>query len=173
MSISLAPKCSNAGIRGRQPRAAQLVVSPAFPLDAVVHRVTVNGRPAPFKMIADSATFSRRRSTWTLRRRRRRSPSPTRRDPTSTPSSPQPRLAQTTPACASFDRRQRRITCGCVLEGRGGRSYSLFVRTPRRIGPVAGVTFKPARGGDVQADVTFEGPSDRYVRREIILPLTR
>ena len=60
-----------------------------------------------------------------------------------------------------------------VLEGRGGRSYSLYVRTPRRIGPVAGVTFTPATGGDVQADVTFDGPSDRYVRREVILPLTR
>ena len=38
-----------------------------------------------------------------------------------------------------------------VLEGRGGRSYTLFVRTPRRVGEVPGVTLTPRRAGETQA----------------------
>jgi hypothetical protein len=58
-----------------------------------------------------------------------------------------------------------------VLEGRSGGSYSLFVRTPRRIGEAPGVKLTPTPGSDVRAEIAFEGPSDRYVRREVVLPL--
>ena len=62
-------------------------------------------------------------------------------------------------------------TLRLVLEGRGGRSYTLYLRTPRRVGDVPGVKLTPRRGGDMEATVVFEGPAGGYVRREIVLPL--
>jgi glycogen debranching enzyme len=181
MSISLAPH-EEPGSTGtlrvsaeaakREGGLQRLVVSPAFPLDAVVHTVAVNGRPAPFKMIqvgdvqqaqinvespqvstTIAFTYTEGSDVYTV-------------------------LSEPAPGADNSGLRILRSTAAkdhlrLVLEGRGGRSYSLYVRTPHRIGPVAGVTFTSARAGDVQADVTFDGPSDRYVRRELILPLTR
>jgi hypothetical protein len=58
-----------------------------------------------------------------------------------------------------------------VLEGRGGRSYTLRVRSARRLGGVAGVAVR-ALGQDEWAVATaFEGPADGYRRRELALPL--
>ena len=59
------------------------------------------------------------------------------------------------------------------LEGRGGRRYSLFVRTPHRIGAASGVSVKEPRGADAQIEVAFEGAETDYVRREVVLPLIR
>jgi hypothetical protein len=179
MRISLTPQAqaesSDArrlpGDANRAGGLRQLVVSPAFPLDAVVHTVTINGRPAAFKTTQSgdiqqahvtlespparttiAFTYAEGSDVYTL------------------PSEPAPgadnaglRILRSTAA---------KDHVRLVLEGRGGRSYPLYVRTPRRIGQVAGVTLTQARGGDIRADVKFEGPSDRYVRREMILPLT-
>ncbi len=57
-----------------------------------------------------------------------------------------------------------------VIEGRGGRSYPLGVRTPRRVEAVAGVKVTPAARGALLL-VSFEGPPDEYVRRTLALPL--
>ena len=57
-----------------------------------------------------------------------------------------------------------------VLEGRTGRSYHVGVRTPRRLGNAPGVTVTPsARGAELL--VSFEGAGGGYVRRSIVLPL--
>jgi hypothetical protein len=60
-----------------------------------------------------------------------------------------------------------------LLEGRGGHRYTLFVRTPHRIGSVPGVAAKSRSGTDAEIEVAFEGAETDYVRREIVLPLAR
>ena len=60
-----------------------------------------------------------------------------------------------------------------TLEGLGGRSYTLRVRTPQRIGEASGVKVSEASGRDPLLTITFDGAGDTYVRREIIIPLLR
>jgi len=56
-----------------------------------------------------------------------------------------------------------------TLEGRGGRTYVLHVRTPRIPANAPGATVRRS-GRDWQVDVRFEG-ADGYVRREVVIPL--
>jgi hypothetical protein len=58
-----------------------------------------------------------------------------------------------------------------VLEGRGGRSYTLRARTPRILGSGAGATVKRTADRDWELRVAFEGSTDAYVRRELSLTL--
>ncbi len=60
-----------------------------------------------------------------------------------------------------------------LLEGLGGRTYQLRARTPYQLGQTDGVTVKTDNGSDPQLLVAFEGPSDSYVRREIAIPIQR
>jgi len=57
-----------------------------------------------------------------------------------------------------------------LVEGRGGRSYPLGMRSPRTVSGAPGVTVGPTTGG-AALTLSFEGPSDVYVRRSIVLPL--
>ena len=57
-----------------------------------------------------------------------------------------------------------------LVEGRGGRSYPLGVRSPRTVSGAPGVTVAPSSRG-AALTLSFEGPSDVYVRRSIVLPL--
>ena len=148
----------------------RLVVAPAFPLDAIVRSVTVDGRRTPFKM---QQMGDVQQAQVTL-------------DTPSAQTSIQfeyvggtdvyRKIEAPAPGAENSGLRILRSTATAnqlklVLEGRGGRSYSLFVRTPRRIGEAPGVKLTPTPGSDVRAEIAFEGPSDRYVRREIALPL--
>jgi len=56
-----------------------------------------------------------------------------------------------------------------TLEGRGGRTYVLHVRTPRIPGSAAGATVRRS-GRDFQVEVRFDD-GDGYVRREVVIPL--
>lgn len=59
-----------------------------------------------------------------------------------------------------------------LLEGRGGRTYSLFVRSPRQVGETTGV--KVIRSGpDQELMIEFDGSPDNYSRREVTLPFVR
>ena len=55
-----------------------------------------------------------------------------------------------------------------LLDGRGGETYTLGVRTPRDLGAVAGVTAR-RRGRDWELQIRFAG--EGYVRREVVVPL--
>jgi glycogen debranching enzyme len=165
VTITIAARAST---RGATSLASRLVVSPAFPLDAAVRSVTINGRQAPFKML----------QTGDVQQAHITVDNPTAQTSIEIAhvegSDVYTALFLPAPGTENAGLRIIRSTAGenhlrLVLEGRGGRSYALFVRTPRRIGQVPGVTLKSARG-DVQADIAFEGPADRYVRREIVLP---
>ena len=57
-----------------------------------------------------------------------------------------------------------------TLEGLGGRTYAVGVRSPRSVGDAPGVTVVTSSTG-TQLRVAFEGPPGQYVRRTIDLPL--
>jgi glycogen debranching enzyme len=59
-----------------------------------------------------------------------------------------------------------------VAEGRGGRSYPVRVRSPKRVGTAEGVTMLPQAGNIQPIQITFAGSADAYVRRTITLPLS-
>jgi glycogen debranching enzyme len=61
-----------------------------------------------------------------------------------------------------------------LLEGRGGRAYTLGVRTPHKLGSAPGVVLKAGGGGrgDAQLTVRFDAAqAQKYVRRAISIPL--
>lgn len=60
-----------------------------------------------------------------------------------------------------------------TLEGLGGRTYTLGVRTTKRLGEANDVQVQQPRAGDAQLAINFTGPSGTYVRREIAIPLLR
>jgi glycogen debranching enzyme len=62
-------------------------------------------------------------------------------------------------------------TLRLALEGLAGRSYTLKVRSPRRISGVPGVDVEPGPDREARLRVRFDGPADTYVRRELALPL--
>ncbi|HEX8141220.1 MAG TPA: GH116 family glycosyl hydrolase [Pyrinomonadaceae bacterium] len=60
-----------------------------------------------------------------------------------------------------------------LLEGLGGRAYTLRVRSPYRLEPRGGVTLRAHDMADPELTVAFEGPADAYVRREFVIPINR
>ena len=60
-----------------------------------------------------------------------------------------------------------------VLEGIGGRSYPLSVRSPHHLGEVSGATVDRNAVSAPRLLVAFHGPTGTYVRRELIIPLRR
>jgi glycogen debranching enzyme len=60
-----------------------------------------------------------------------------------------------------------------LLEGLGGRSYALRARTPYQLGQTGGVKVQADGGSDPQLTVAFDGPSDSYIRRELTIPIER
>ena len=59
-----------------------------------------------------------------------------------------------------------------VTEGRGGRAYTVRVRSPKGVGGADGVTPMPQAGNVQMIQIKFEGAADTYVRRTITLPLS-
>lgn len=59
-----------------------------------------------------------------------------------------------------------------LLEGRGGHTYTLGVRTPHKLSSVPGVVIKDGGGrSDAQLSIQFDAGAQKYVRREISIPL--
>jgi glycogen debranching enzyme len=170
MTITVQRRADAAAAPGTPPPSLQeLVVSPSFPLDAVVQGVTVDGRTARFDVV--------RRGD--VQHAHVVIPAPAAAvkvgiqyaegsDVYAAPVAP-------APGAQNSGLRILRATAGkdamrLVLEGRAGQRYALFVRTPHRLGSAAGVAVKEPRGPDRQIEVGFEGSAQDYVRREIVLP---
>jgi hypothetical protein len=60
-----------------------------------------------------------------------------------------------------------------LLEGLGGRTYTMHARTPYQLGQADGVTVKADGGSNPQLTVAFDGPPESYVRREFTIPIQR
>lgn len=151
-------------------KALRVTIAPAFPLDARIRSVTVNGQPAAFKLtqvgdiqraeigfdltLLAKIVFSYDEGTEVY----------------VVPESLKP--AQSNQGIRLLRSRAEANALRLVVEGVGGRSYTLGVRTPRRLGEASGVTIsRPAGSADQQLLITFEGPPDTYVRREVIVPM--
>jgi hypothetical protein len=156
---------------GTEPR--RLVIAPAFPLDAEVRAVRVDGRSLSptlttlgdvrFAEIEIPAPQVRTIVEYTVQDG---SDVYVRRDPAAPGNTPQGvRILRSRAEAAGL-----RLT----LEGRSGRTYSLGLRTPRSLATFTapGLRVQAPPGQDMQVLVTFEGPEDQYVRREVLVPLS-
>ncbi|HXU40173.1 MAG TPA: GH116 family glycosyl hydrolase [Blastocatellia bacterium] len=150
--------------------SARIIVAPAFPLDAKISSVTVNGQPAKFdtrrmgdiqrievnvepQLPVNEIVFTYEEGTDVYVEREALKPGA---------SSEGLRVLR-----SRADASALRLT----LEGLGARTYELRVRTSRRVGETSGVKVIAEAGRDAKLLVSFEGPSDAYVRRELVIPL--
>jgi glycogen debranching enzyme len=148
----------------------RVTIAPAFPVDARIRSVTVNGQPARFKLtqlgdiqraeisfdvtLLAKVVFNYDEGTEVY----------------VVPESLKP--AQNNQGIRVLRSRPDTNALRLVVEGAGGRSYTLGVRSPRRLGDANGVKVSRASGSpDQQLLITFDGPRDTYVRREIIMPM--
>ncbi|MCA1563127.1 MAG: amylo-alpha-1,6-glucosidase [Acidobacteria bacterium] len=164
--------------RGGQPRgtaegdrrASRVILAPAFPLDAIIRSVTVNGRDAKFDLrsVGDvqrpeivlsepgaqtTVVFTYERGTDVYQEI----------EPASRGGRSQG--LRVLRSRASGDALQ------LTLEGRAGRTYPLSIRTSRTLGAVAGGELKRNTSGDPQLIVAFEGSGDQYVRKQVTVTL--
>jgi glycogen debranching enzyme len=147
----------------------RLVVSPAFPADARIRSVTVNGasRTPDLHRIGDE-----QRAQIIVDR----APATTEvvftiddgTDVESEPVTPTPGASNEGLRIlrAWADERVLHITA----EGVGGRSYVVRVRSPRRADQTDGVTVVPVAGEIQRLEIAFTGSG--YVRREISVPMS-
>jgi glycogen debranching enzyme len=153
--------------RGENAAAAvRLVIAPAFPLDARIRRVTVNGAAVTPDIsrlgdeqraqVAIASTGARTEVIFTY------DPGT---DVEATPVDPVPgssneglRLLRVEPDASSLR---------LVVEGRAGRSYVVRVRSPRHLQAADGVAVLAAEGLNQRLEIRFTGSGDDYVRREI------
>ena len=155
-------------VRGPQ----RLIVAPAFPLDARVRRVTVNGVVVRHESLPIGDV---QRVTVTVD-----AAAPTIEivfsadEGTEVYAAPQPiepgadnrglRVLR-----ARADARALHLT----VEGRGGRAYPISVRTPRRLGTAEDVTALEPGAGFQRLEIRFAGAAADYVRREVVVPFVR
>jgi glycogen debranching enzyme len=150
----------------------RLIVAPAFPVDARVRAVTVNGRSARYQLTGVGDT---QRATVLLE----------------SPSSPisivfrydegtdvwvdpeAPLSGATNGGLRVIRARADDSRLHLVVEGRGGRAYLLHARTPWRLGRVEGTVVRAGADGRQDLEITFGGRPDQYVRRELDVPLVK
>ncbi len=150
----------------------RVIVAPAFPLDARVRRVTVNGVSVRYQARSvgdvervEVAIDTVGRSTqvvFTLDEGT---------DVFVEPQALRPggenqglRIVR-----ASAHSNELRL----LVEGRAGRAYPIRVRSPRRLGTAEGVTALQPDGRFQRLEISFPGPAHEYGRREIAIPFMR
>jgi glycogen debranching enzyme len=159
--------------RGEPARARhRIVVAPAFPLDAHVRRVNVNGTSVKFQTLSigdiqrvevsvdgsgqtTEIVFAVDQGTEVYA------------EPTAIH-----------PGAQNLGLRVLRVRADSralhlTLEGRGGHAYPIVVRTPHQLGSVEDVTTLEHRAGSERLEVSFAGPAMEYVRREVVIPFVR
>ncbi|MFP5264018.1 MAG: amylo-alpha-1,6-glucosidase [Blastocatellia bacterium] len=160
----------NAGNGGARGGMALIIVAPAFPQDAHVRSVTVNGRAAKFEMRREGDV---QRAIVRVDGNAARNEIVYAYDegtevyvehevPRPGASNQGLRVLR-----SSADAKGLRL----VLEGLGGRSYELGARSRLRLGEAAGVKIIETSGRNTRLLVSFDGPADAYVRREVTVPL--
>jgi glycogen debranching enzyme len=155
-----------------QTSPQRIIVAPAFPLDAQIRSVTVNGRQQKFQMLrtgdvarcevivegvgpATEIVYTYDEGTEVYMQ-------------------PESLLAgQSNQGLRVLRSSADKNTLRLTLEGLGGRSYTLRIRTQKRIGEASGVKVNEASGRDSQLTFDFDGARDVYIRREVIIPLLK
>ena len=154
-----------------ESRPLRVVLAPAFPLDAVMQRVTVNGGNAPFEL-RSIGDIQRPEVVVALR-----GGAPTTvvftyeggTDVYQDVSSPA--VGARNLGLRVLRSRADRDALRLTLEGRGGSTYALWLRTSRKPGAVSGAQLTGTGAGDPHLVVAFEGTGDAYVRKEVTVAL--
>lgn len=156
---------------GARRRSIRLVIAPAFPLDAQIHKVTVNGHSVKFDVdemgdqqfvevvinYASASTeivFTYDEGT----------------DVYLEPEALQPGASNRGLRILHSEADEDALHL--TLEGLGGQSYSIQTLSPRRLVEIGGVQIKSTTEGEPQTmTVAFEGTLGVYIRRELTIPL--
>lgn len=156
---------------GRQVVPA-LLIAPAFPFDATIERVTVDGKNAPSRVVrsgdvqfievdiaaprADTVVdFSYRGGSDVYIE------------------TPTPSAGARSEGLRILRSRADANALRLLLEGRAGKTYDVLLRTPRQPGAVEGGTLVREPGRDPIIRVIFQGEGPEYIRREVIVSLRR
>jgi glycogen debranching enzyme len=167
---TLTMKIAAAAVPSPGSAVPALLLAPAFPLDALIDRVLIDGKPTRPRIarvgdvqFAEVAAAPRTSAVTAQFFFRGGSD-----------------VYQTTPASDSGSRNQglrilrSRADGGALrllLEGRAGRTYDLFLRTPRRTGMVQGATLLRQQAADAIIRVAFTGDGNEYRRQEVVVEL--
>ncbi|HWT02806.1 MAG TPA: GH116 family glycosyl hydrolase [Pyrinomonadaceae bacterium] len=171
MTVTITRRNSAASGPPAPPRGVErFTLAPAFPLDARVRKVKVQGRASKFE-VKGSGDVQRAEVVIEARE-----PSVeavfTYEEGTDVYLVPESLVpGARSEGLRVLRARADREALHLLLEGVGGRTYQLRARTPYQLGQTDGVTLKADRGSDPQLLVTFAGPPDAYVRREITIPI--
>ena len=147
----------------------ELTLAPSFPLDARVRAVEVQGRNVEFQT---SRTGDRQRASVSFAMREQSVEVIFVYDEGSDvyvkPEIP-------APGAENQGLRVLRSTAQAnglrlLLEGRGGRTYSLFVRSPHQLAETTGVKVRRSDGSDQELILEFKGSPDDYSRLELAVP---
>jgi hypothetical protein len=167
-------------------------LAPAFPLDARVRSVTVDGRDTPFEIDRRGdvqrpmVALPLPAATSTVRVAFNVDEGTEVYAPIETPA-----RGAVTEGLRILRSRADGGTLRLTVEGVGGRTYVVGVRSPRSVGEAPGVKIKtaadanangangaasggagrPGAAGRTELSVAFDGPPGQYVRRTIDLPL--
>ncbi|MGB9179327.1 MAG: GH116 family glycosyl hydrolase [Pyrinomonadaceae bacterium] len=148
----------------------RFIVAPAFPLDARIRKVKIQGRETQFEM--KSAGDVQRAEV------KIEAPGPTVEivftytegtDIYLVPENLKP-AAQST-GLRILRSRADTDALHLLLEGLGGRAYTVRARTPYQLGQTDGVTIQEDGQSDPKLSITFDGPADSYVQRELNIPI--
>jgi glycogen debranching enzyme len=147
----------------------KIVIAPAFSFNAVIKTVTVNGKPAKFNLqkMGDvqrietilenpqntEVVFNYEEGTEVFY--------------TPAPLLPAQRNQDLKIIRAVADEQNLRL----IVEGLGGRAYTLGVRSGYKLNEVEGVKIEQNGGLFGKIAVKFEGAENEFVRREIVIPL--
>jgi hypothetical protein len=150
--------------------ATIITVAPALPLDARVRGVTLQGRPTTFNSTREGdvqrpelsfvAELPDTEIVFDYD------------EGTEVYFAPQPLLrGETSQGLRLLRARAEAGTLRLLLEGRGGHTYTLGIRTPHKLGNAADLSVKVNERGERQLVILFNSPASKYVRREIAIPL--
>jgi glycogen debranching enzyme len=153
--------------------APHLIIAPAFPLDARVRSVKVNGRNAKFELAREGDI---QRAAVTIENSSSNARVEFFYDEGTDVYYKPPDLinGQTNSGLRILRSLADARALHLTLEGLGGRTYELGLRTAKQLGALdntSGVTIKRNAENDSSIAVAFNGAPDVYIRREITIPL--
>ncbi|HYH86901.1 MAG TPA: GH116 family glycosyl hydrolase [Pyrinomonadaceae bacterium] len=160
---------SNDSAQSRAAGTTSVEIAPAFPLDARIRSVKVDGRTADFE-IEREGDVQRVEIFLDLRRQADVLINYEGGSDVYTP------FAPPAPGARSEGLRVLRShaeggALRLLLEGRGGRAYALHLKTPHAVGVGEGFSAKRVAADDYLLTVTFDSSTDNYIRREVVVPL--
>lgn len=161
-------RAASASVPGRNARS--YLVSPAFPLDAEIRRVRLNGRATRFNLLRrGDAKFAEVEFENRETRNELVFEYEEGTDVYLERAEPVPGARNT--GIRIIRSRAEREGLRLLVEGCCGRSYTLRIRSPRRATEASGFRLEREGWADARITIVFDA-GDSYMRREIFVPLS-